>query len=117
MVHLCVVPRRDRCTALTVHREQFTRHGGPALANKTRKYIVSFGFKATGNREPLFAHETAATTVQRAISKLVKDINDGKWEAAHKDNVIPQAVELELQGDDVRASDLLVIEVSINGKR
>lgn len=87
------------------------------MANKTRKYIVSFGFKVTGNRDPLFAHETTATTVQRAISKTVKDINDGKWEAASKDNVIPQAVEKELQGDDVRVSDLLVIEVSILGKR
>lgn len=88
------------------------------MANKTRKYIVSFGFKVTGNRDPLFAHETTATTVQRAISKTVKDINDGKWEAANEDtNIIPDALEEELNGEDLRASDLLVIEVSIAGKR
>jgi len=87
------------------------------MANKTRKYTVLFGWKITGNRTPLFTHETSATTVQRAISKTVRDINDGKWEAADDDNVIPAALEAELDGDDVRASDLLVVEVTVVGKR
>lgn len=81
------------------------------MANKTRKYTLTFGFKVTGNRTPLFTHQTTATTVQRAVSKTVKDINDGKWEDQDEANVIPDALEAELEGDDVRASDLLVVDV------
>lgn len=81
------------------------------MANKTRKYLLTFGFKVTGNRKPLFTHEVAATTVQRAVSKTVKDINDGKWEDHDETHVIPDELEQDLQGDDVRASDLLVVDV------
>lgn len=76
------------------------------MANKTRTYLVKWCWKAEGNRALPQEHLTQATTVQRAISKTVKDINEGKW-----DKEIPQAVEATLEAE-VRASDLLVVEVS-----
>lgn len=82
------------------------------MANKTRTYLVKWCWKIEGNRTTPEEHHVAATTVQRAISKTVKDINDGKWEAVSDTRALPEALEAELGGDDVRASDLMVVEVS-----
>lgn len=73
------------------------------MANKTRKYTVCYYFKEDGNRsKAVNAWVTQATTVQRAISKLVKDINEGKAQPS-----IPAS----LGEDEIRASDLLVVDV------
>jgi hypothetical protein len=76
------------------------------MANKTRKYIIQFTFKAEGNRADRLTHETTGTTVQRAISKLVKDLNEGKAQQAVFDRI-----PAELGDEELRASDLMVIDV------
>lgn len=76
------------------------------MANKTRKYVVRFTWKAEGNRAEPHVRETTGTTVQRAISKVVKDINEG---------LVPQevldSIPAELGDEDIRASDLMVVDV------
>jgi hypothetical protein len=76
------------------------------MANKTRKYVVHFTFKAEGNRAVAMQHLTTGTTVQRAISKVVKDLNEGKADQAVFDR-IPS----ELGDEELRASDLMVLDV------
>lgn len=78
------------------------------MANKTRQYVLQFTWKEDGNRAERLEHQVAATTVQRAISKLVADINTGKCEVD-----IPASIDDE---DDIRASDLLVIDVRTETK-
>lgn len=71
------------------------------MSNKTRKYLVQFTWKEEGNRVEPMSHEVMATTVPRAISKLVADINGG--------NFFPEHYPASIEPDDViRASDLLV---------
>lgn len=72
------------------------------MANKTRKYRVSFFWKEEGNRGTAHVWDTTATTIQRAVSKTVKDINEGKCAVD-----VPQA----LGEEEIRASDLLVVDV------
>src|SRR5687768_15628997 len=79
------------------------------MANKTFKYWLKFTFKAQGNRATPFVHRVEATTVPRAISKLAKDIDEGKWEALDAANIIPEEYN---DGESIRASDLLVVEAS-----
>ena len=76
------------------------------MANKTRKYVVTFTWKDEGNRADPQTHATTGTTVQRAISKVVKDINEG---------LVPQeildSIPAALDDEDIRASDLMVVDV------
>lgn len=76
------------------------------MANKTFQYELTFTFKSEGNKVPPFTAKSSGTTVQRAFNKLAKDIQEGKWEALSTDNVVPESHE----EDDVRASDLMLIE-------
>lgn len=67
------------------------------MANKTRKYVILYAWKEEGNRAIEPPYEVSATTVPRAISKLVAELNDddGAGDGAQ----------------DVRASDLLIVDV------
>jgi len=78
------------------------------MANKTFKYWLTFVFKSEGNRSTPFVAQSTGTTVQRAFNKLAKDIQEGKWEALSDDNVVPDSH----QEEDVRASDLMLLEAS-----
>lgn len=76
------------------------------MANKTYTYKIAYCWADEGNRATPDYMEVKATTVPRAISKLVKELN-----------VDPDSPEDDLQylekDDDgyVRASDVLVTEV------
>lgn len=76
------------------------------MANKTFTYHLTFTFKSDGNKVKPFVATSTGTTVQRAFSKLAKDIQSGKWESLSEDNIVPDS-HLE---DDVRPSDLMLIE-------
>jgi len=68
------------------------------MANRSYKFEITWCYKDEGNRPDNIEEitEVASTTVPRAISKLVKTLNEG----------------LEKDDDDfLRASDLLVIDV------
>lgn len=70
------------------------------MANKARSYTIVFAYKEDGNRN-LGNAETAvieATTVQRAITKLVRELNA---------EPVPEDEEV----NTVKTSDLLVIDV------
>ena len=77
------------------------------MANKTLKYTLSFCFKVDGNRGPRYQHDVAATTVQRAISKVARDINDGIWESRSEDNAVPDSYDEDYE---IRSADLLVLQ-------
>lgn len=79
------------------------------MANKTRKYRLEFKFKTEGNRGDRHTHEVDATTVQRAISKLAKEINDGIWESRAETNQVPEDYDEDYE---IRAADLLVIQAT-----
>jgi hypothetical protein len=76
------------------------------MANKTRKYVVRFTWKDEGNRAPAHSHNTTGTTVQRAISKVVKDINEGLVSPE-----ILASIPADLGDEELRASDLMVVDV------
>lgn len=64
------------------------------MANKSYPYEITWCYKDEGNRLIEDITEVTATTVQRAVSKLVKILNEGAEEEYH-----------------LRASDLMVIDV------
>lgn len=64
------------------------------MANKTRTYQVTWSYKEDGNRELSSVDIVSATTVQRAISKLVRTLNDE-----------------DPDRDDYKTSDFLFIDV------
>jgi hypothetical protein len=68
------------------------------MSNRTYKYEITWCFKEEGNRPANIEEitEVTSTTVNRAISKLVRELNTG----VDKDSE-----------DFLRASDLLVIDV------
>lgn len=76
------------------------------MANKTFTYELTFTFKSEGNRVQPFVAKSTGTTVQRAFSKLAKDIQSGKWESLDEANVVPDSHEEE----DIRPSDLMLVE-------
>jgi hypothetical protein len=78
------------------------------MANKTFTYELTFTFKSDGNKVKPFTATSSGTTVQRAFNKLAKDIQAGKWEALSEANVVPDSHQLE----DIRASDLMLIEAT-----
>lgn len=73
------------------------------MANKNFTFELEFVFKCEGNRAEVRTWTQTGTTVNRAVSKLVKDIETGKWEA--KGNTIPE----NHPNDDVRVSDLMLL--------
>jgi hypothetical protein len=72
------------------------------MANKTRNYVISWAWKEDGNRGALEQSEVKATTVPRAISKLVAELNDedGAGDGA----------------EEIRASDILVVDCRTDGR-
>lgn len=76
------------------------------MANKTFQYELTFTFKSEGNKVPPYVAKSTGTTVQRAFNKLAKDIQEGKWEALSEDNIVPDSH----TEDDIRASDLMLLE-------
>lgn len=73
------------------------------MANKTRTYDLTWGWKVTGNRDDLMTDQVKATTVQRAVGKLVKALNEGDIEP---EGGFPVHIK---DDDDIRASDLLIV--------
>jgi hypothetical protein len=72
------------------------------MANRTYTYEVYWAYKTDGNRTAEDCITVKATTVQRAISKAVKEINNG---------VDPS------EEDYLKTADLLIISVdNINWK-
>jgi len=71
------------------------------MANKTYNYEVYWAWKDQGNRVAEGVEEVSATTVQRAISKAVKELN------ADDNGGYFQSTDEEY----VRASDVLIIAV------
>jgi hypothetical protein len=69
------------------------------MANKTYKYEITWSWKEDGNRNIEEISTVTATTVPRAINKLVKELNDENGTADPKAE------------DRVRASDIMVIDV------
>lgn len=78
------------------------------MANKSFKYWLTFTFKSEGNRVQPFVAMAEGTTVQRAFSKLAKDIEEGRWQRRDPANVIPESH----PNEDVRTSDLMLLEAS-----
>lgn len=68
------------------------------MANRTYPYEITWCWKEDGNKPDAIADidEVQATTVQRAINKLVKMINEQEETA---------------EEDRIKASDLMVIDV------
>lgn len=67
------------------------------MANKSYKYTILWGWREDGNRTVEALWEGTATSVPRAISKLVKELNDddGAGDGAQ----------------DVKISDLFILDV------
>ena len=65
------------------------------MSNKTRDYRVIWSWKQEGNRVASGVWHGSATTVPRAISKLVRELNDD----AKKDGEEP-----------VKASEIMVLD-------
>lgn len=72
------------------------------MANKTRIYDIQFTWKEEGNRSARIDHTVRATTVPRAISKLVAEINNGEFIPEH----FPAGLGEE---EPVKASHLMVL--------
>jgi len=67
------------------------------MSNRTYPYEITWAYKEHGNKPDALADvtEVSATTVQRAISKLVKQLND----------------EGPADSEELRASDIMVVDV------
>ena len=71
------------------------------MANKSYTYDVSFTYKEEGNRATPDVVQVKATTVQRAITKVVKELN------TEEDGTV-----LDKDHEDfVKTADLMVVEV------
>lgn len=64
------------------------------MANKTREYTILFSMKADGNRRIEDMETVKATTVPRAISKFVREYNEG----------VPE-------DEQLKASDYMILDV------
>jgi hypothetical protein len=66
------------------------------MANRTYPYEITWAWKEDGNKPDALAEvtEVSATTVQRAISKLVRELNEGQED-----------------DEQLRASDIMIVDV------
>ena len=81
------------------------------MANKTRKYTVSFTWKEDGNRVDPYVAATSATTVQRAISKVVKEVNEGLVKGIDGKPLEVNWPESFGDDDEARAADFMFVDV------
>jgi len=66
------------------------------MANQTHIYRISWSWKEEGNRQATGHWSGKATTVPRAVSKLVKELNE----------------QAKTDGEDpVKASELMILDV------